>query len=57
MSTRPSTGRRPRKDGHEVDMFDHRRQFRHRRGASKEAKTAVNRRERRSGRQQGWNQG
>ncbi|CRK56973.1 hypothetical protein [Alloactinosynnema sp. L-07] len=51
MSTRPSTGRRVRLNGTEIDMFDHRRTERPKAGEAKAVKTAANRRERQAGRQ------
>ncbi|WP_157362056.1 hypothetical protein [Haloechinothrix halophila] len=47
MSTRPSTGRRIRKDDDEMDVFDHRREIVPRAGQAK----AANRRDRRAARQ------
>jgi hypothetical protein len=54
MSTRPSTGRRPRHDGEEVDMFDGRRAHKPRAGRAKQAKTRANRRARRTAKRQQW---
>lgn len=54
MSTRPSTGRRARKDGDEIDLFDHRRTEAPRAGVAKAAKSRANRRDRRAGRRAGW---
>jgi hypothetical protein len=54
MSTKPSTGRRARKGGYEVDVFDHRREEDPRAGVAKYAKRRANRRARRAGRRTGW---
>ncbi|WP_370973887.1 hypothetical protein [Amycolatopsis sp. cg9] len=54
MSTHPSTGRRARHDGEEVDMFDHRRDVKPGRGRAKRAKVRANRRARRAARRQSW---
>lgn len=56
MTTRPSMGRRPTKNGEEMTMVLYRR-FVARAGRSrrvKDAKTATRRRERRAARQRGW---
>lgn len=46
MSTRPSTGRRPRHDGEETDVFDHRQVIGRGRGRAKRAKRRANKRTR-----------
>jgi hypothetical protein len=54
MSIRPSTGRRTRKDGDEIDVFDHRRETAPRVGQAKAAKRRASRRTRRADRRRGW---